>query len=123
MGAGSTFAVDSANTLTNFSGTTLTGGTYNVTGTLEFPGANIVTDAANITLTGASAAILNSTTSANALAGLASIAAKSSFTLAAGGPAFTTAGKFSNKGTLTVGSGETFAVGKKFTNFARARPR
>ena len=34
----------------NFSGTTLTGGTYMVSGTLQFNGANIVNDAAHITL-------------------------------------------------------------------------
>ena len=43
-----------AGALTNFSGTTLTGGIYNVTGTLQFgaSGTTIATNAANITLTG-----------------------------------------------------------------------
>src|SRR4029077_15229197 len=53
----STFDVNG--NLTNFSGTTLTGGTYNVTGTLQFNNANIVTNAANITLTGTSSTIIN----------------------------------------------------------------
>jgi hypothetical protein len=41
--------------LTNFSGTTLTGGTYNLSGTLQFgaSGTTIATNAANITLSGA----------------------------------------------------------------------
>jgi hypothetical protein len=117
VGAGSTFAVGGTGSLTNFSGTTLTGGTYDVTGTLEFPGADIVKNAANITLTGTAAKIENSTNSANALAGFASNAAKSSFALA-GDADFTTAGNFSNKGTLTVGSGSTFAVGGSLTNFS-----
>ena len=117
VGAGSTFAVGGSGSLTNFSGTTLTGGTYNVTGILQFPGADIVNNAANITLTGTAAKIENSTSSANALAGFASNAAKSSFTLA-GDADFTTAGNFSNKGTLTVGAGSTFAVGGSLTNFS-----
>ena len=95
--------------LTNFSGTTLTGGTYDVTGTLAFPGANIVTDAANITLGSPTAEIENSTTSGNGLTNLATISAASSFSLA-GGANFTTAGSFTNDGTLSVGSGSTFAV-------------
>jgi hypothetical protein len=43
--------------LTNFAGTTLTGGTYTVGGTLQFgaSGTSITTDAANISLTGAGA--------------------------------------------------------------------
>ena len=116
MGPGSTFAVAPASSLTNFAGTTLTGGTYDVTGILEFAGANIVTNAANITLTGTSAEIENSTTSTNGLANFADNPAKSSFTLA-GDADFTTSGKFTNKGTLTVGAGSTFAVGGALTNF------
>ena len=53
VGAGSTF--DVTGNLTNFAGTTLTGGVYNLTGALEFTGANIVTNAASITLTGSAA--------------------------------------------------------------------
>jgi hypothetical protein len=43
--------------LTNFAGTTLTGGTYTVGGTLQFgaSGTSITTDAANLSLTGAGA--------------------------------------------------------------------
>jgi fibronectin-binding autotransporter adhesin len=107
VGGGSTFAV--TGNLTNFSGTTLTGGTYNVTGTLKFPGANIVTNDANITLNGASSAIINSTTSANGLANLATNGTGSSFTIE-GGRNFTTAGNFTNNGALTVGAGSTFDV-------------
>jgi len=87
VGMGSTFDVNG--NLSNFSGTTLTGGIYGITGTLQFNGANIVTNAANITLTGASSKIVNQT-SANALAGLASNASSGSFTIN-GGRSFTTA--------------------------------
>jgi len=119
VGSGSTFAVAPSGSLSNFSGTTLTGGTYDVTGTLQFAGANIVTDTANITLGSPTAEIENSTTSGNGLANLATISAASSFNLA-GGANFTTVGNFSDKGTLSVGAGSTFAVAPTFklTNFS-----
>src|SRR4029077_17219766 len=98
VGGGSKFDVNG--NLTNFSGTTLTGGTYNVTGTLQFNGANIVTNAANITLSGASSAIINQS-AANGLAGLD--INNGSFGINTGRN-FTTSGNFTNNGTLTVGS-------------------
>ncbi|HEV3279771.1 MAG TPA: PEP-CTERM sorting domain-containing protein [Terriglobia bacterium] len=113
VGSGSVF--DVSGNLTNFSGTTLTAGTYDVTGTLEFTGANIVTNAASITLMGSSAGII-SQTGANALAGFATNATTGKFTLS-GGADFTTAGNFTNSGTLTVGNGSTFDVNGNLTNF------
>jgi fibronectin-binding autotransporter adhesin len=98
----SKFIVNSADSLTNFSGTTLTGGTYDLTGLLQFAGANIVTNAANITLTGTSAAIENST-GGNGLANFATNNAGATFDVT-GGKVFTTGGSFTNNGTLTVGS-------------------
>ncbi|HWU36456.1 MAG TPA: hypothetical protein VN203_02350, partial [Candidatus Acidoferrum sp.] len=101
--------------LTNFSGTTLTGGAYNLTGVLQFNGANIVTNAASITLTGTSSQILNQS-SANGLANFATNAAAGKFTVA-GGRIFTTAGAFSNSGSLTLtGSGSKFTTGGTLTN-------
>lgn len=114
VGSGSTFSTASASLL-NFSGTTLSGGTYDVAGTLEFAGANIVTNAASITLSGTSSQILNSTTAGNALANLAVNAAGGSFTLA-GDRNFTTAGSFTNNGTLGIGSGSTLAINGSLTN-------
>jgi len=108
VGSGSTFATGGS--LTNFSGTTLTGGTYAITGTLKFPGANIVTNAANITLTGTSSQILNSTGGTNGLANFATNGSGGVFSLQ-GGRTFTTTGNFSNAGTFTIGSGSTFTVG------------
>jgi hypothetical protein len=110
VGAGSTF--DVTDKLTNFSATTdtLTGGTYDVTGTLEDPGINIVTNAAKITLSGATALIENSTTHGNGLANLAANASTGGFTLA-GGANFTTVGSFSTAGTVSIGAGSTFTVG------------
>jgi hypothetical protein len=114
VGGGDTFKVNG--NLTNFSGTTLTGGTYNVGGTLSFNSANIVTNAANITLTGASSNIL-SNTATNALTNFATNNAGATFALGAG-RSFTTAGNFTDNGTLTVGSGDTFKVNGNLTNFS-----
>jgi gamma-glutamylcyclotransferase (GGCT)/AIG2-like uncharacterized protein YtfP len=112
VGASTKFVVLTGNTLTNYnSGTmTLTGGTYNVTGTLEFAGANIVNNDASITLTGTKALIENSTNSANALASFANNEAGATFALATAAK-FTTANNFTNSGTLNVGTGSLFAVG------------
>lgn len=93
----------------NFSGTTLTGGTYRVTGTLQFDNANIVTNAANITPTGASSQIIDQS-SRNALASFATNAAPGRFTLAGNQNLNTSAG-FSNAGTLSVSKGSTFTTG------------
>src|SRR3984893_17457722 len=65
----------------NFSGSTLTGGKYMVSGTLGFDGANIVSSAASITLTGAASQIINDLNSANALAGFATNTTTGSFSL------------------------------------------
>ena len=74
----------------------LTGGTYDVTGTFRFDGASIVTDDANIILTGAGSTggQIYSTANANdALAGLATITANGSLTIR-NGRNFTTAASF-----------------------------
>ena len=113
MNSGSTFKV--TGTLTNFSGSTLTGGTYTVSGKLEFAGANVVTDAANLTISG-SGEILNSTTGGNGLKNLASINSSGSLTLS-GKANFTTAGNLTDNGRLTVSSGSTLTVTKNLTNF------
>lgn len=53
-------------TFNNFTGQTLNGGIYTLSGTLEFPNANIATNGGNLTLTGTGVHILNSTTLTNA---------------------------------------------------------
>ena len=80
-----------ANSFLNFnSGTgTLTGGNYVVAGTLQFDNANITTNAANITLTGVAAKIVNQV-GTNALLGFNTNAASGSFTLAGGQALVTT---------------------------------
>jgi len=111
----STFDVNG--NLTNFNSATktLTGGTYNVTGTLQFNGANIVTNSANITLTGTSSQIIDQLSN-NGLANFATNAASASFTIM-GGRNFTTAGNFTNSGTLIAYPGSTFTVNGNLTNF------
>ena len=125
-----TFQVNTGSTLditsgpfNNFnSGTgTLTGGTYNVNGgTFQFDSANIVTNAADIILTGASSQII-SNTSANALANFATNAAGGVFQLGAG-RSFTTSGagggNFTNNGALIIGGGDTFKVAGALSNFS-----
>ena len=112
VGSGSAFIV--SGNLTNFSGTTLSGGTYNVSGTLEFNGANIITDAAKITLTSPSSQILNQS-SANALANLSTVATGGSFTLS-GGRNFTLSANFTNKGLVAAENGSNFIGLASFTN-------
>lgn len=120
-GAGSTLEVATGSALTNFSNTangTLTGGTYNATGTIEFgsTGTSIATDNASIILNGASAQLIN-LGSQNLLSPLNSIGSSGSFSLQ-GGANFTTAGNFTNNGALIVGSGSTFDVNGNLTNIS-----
>jgi hypothetical protein len=112
IGSGSKFDVNG--NLTNFSGSTLTGGIYNLSGTLQFNGANIVTNAANITLSGTSSRITNQGGTVNALANFATNSSNGSFTLS-GNQSLTTAGKFTNAGALTIATGSTFVLGSAGT--------
>jgi fibronectin-binding autotransporter adhesin len=113
VGSGGT--LDFSTGLANFNSTTdtLAVGTYNVTGTLEFPGADIVINNAIITLTGTTPKILNSTTSANALAGFDDN--KGTFTV--NGGTFTDANSFTNSGTLAAGAKGLFNASGGLTNF------
>ena len=108
VGAGSIFDVDG--TLSNLAGTALTGGTYDVTGTLEFAGANIETNDAAITLTGKSAEIVNTTTGKSGLAKFANNDAAGMLTIEAGAK-LSTVGSVSNAGSFTIGAGSTLTVG------------
>jgi len=108
VAAVSKFAVNGS--LTNFSGTTLTGGTYALGGSLQFNGANIVTNAANITLMSTTSQIVNQT-GVNALTNFATNAATGSFTLAGSQSLITAGGSFSNAGSMTIVAGSTLTVG------------
>jgi hypothetical protein len=111
VGTGGTFQV--TGNLTNFSGTTLTGGSYVVSGTLQFPNANIVTNAASIVLDGSAAQIIDQA-GVDGLRNFATNAAEGRFTIQ-NGANLTTAGDFSNLGYLTLGPASTFIVTGDFT--------
>jgi hypothetical protein len=115
VNSGSTFKVTGSLTNFNSSTDTLTGGTYSVTGKLDFAGADIVTDAANVTVSG-TGEIVNSTNSTNGLTNLATITSGGGFTLS-GKANFTTVGNLTNNGNLTVSSGSTMTVTGNLTNF------
>src|SRR6202034_761996 len=82
-------------------------GTYTVGGTLEFTGADIVNNAANLTISGTSGKILNGT--ANGLDGFKNNT--NSFTVTADGNFTTGAVNFTNSGNVTVTAGSALTVG------------
>jgi hypothetical protein len=91
----------------NFAGQTLTGGDYNIAGTLQFTGADIVTNAAQITLDGAGAQIIDPT----ANNGLRNFSTNSGAFALLHGASLPTLGSFTNTGTLTIGSDTTLITG------------
>ena len=97
----------------NVSGGVLTSGTYNVMGVLGWQGA-VTTNDANITLTGASAELLNTLTSTNALSGLTSNTSTGSLSSQSGQTLKTTT-NLSNAGKVTVGTSSSLAVGGTYT--------
>jgi hypothetical protein len=103
---------------TNFTGTSLRGGTYVVSGIIMLPttGADIRTNEATIVLDGPASQI-TSLSGINALRNLATNTAEGSFTIR-NGRDFTTARAFSNAGSVTVGSGSTFTVTGTYTQTA-----
>jgi hypothetical protein len=102
----------SGGTFSNFSGSTLTGGTYNTAGTLKIDqlgstGGEIVTNAANIVLNGADSSFVDSA-SKDALSSFATNATAGTFSLF-GGRNFTTSGGFANSSehyTITYETGD-----------------
>ncbi|HZQ70409.1 MAG TPA: hypothetical protein VFA68_17915 [Terriglobales bacterium] len=98
-----------AGLFTNYSGTTLSSGTYNVMGTFSFQNANIVTNFVTMTLTGASAKVIDSVTGNNAYTNLTNNLNRGVISLQ-GGQSLTTVTNYSNKGTTIVGTGSTFTV-------------
>jgi hypothetical protein len=104
---GSKFTVTTG-TLTNLSGGTLANGTYVIGGTVQLPTANggIVTNAANLTLSGTAAKIFDGT--ANALAGFNNNTG--TFALSSGAAFTAASSNFTNSGTVTVAKGTTLTV-------------
>ncbi len=98
------------NTKTN----TLTGGAYNFAGTFQFDNANLVINAAKITLS-ANGQIVNQN-GMNGLLNFNENSSKGAFTVS-GFESFTTGGTFSNAGTLVVGQESAFSIGGSGTNY------
>jgi hypothetical protein len=90
--------------LTNFSGSALNGGTYEVAGTFKFPGADIATNGATIVLDGPVSAIQNAA-GVNALTNFATNASTGSFTIENGRNLST--GAFTNAGQVGIGPGSS----------------
>jgi len=103
-------------TFTNFSGGVLTGGTFDIAGTLRFPNAAITSNAATIILEGTAAQIVDPTNH-DALAGLVGNAFAGVLIIQYGRN-FTAPGTFSNAGTLLVGEGSTFMVSGPYNQTA-----
>lgn len=102
---------------TNLSGTTLTGGTYLITGTSNYPGSlsipsDIATNAANITLNTSAATIDNNLTSTDALIPFKTNAAAGTLTLTGNKTLAipSTTGNFTNAGTVTLGTSSKLNV-------------
>jgi hypothetical protein len=106
-----------AGILTNLSGGTLSGGTFTVGGTLQLLSANggIASNAANLTLTGTSAKIMDGTS--NALAGFNNNSG--TLTLTSAATLTTSASNFSNSGTVVVSKGTTLTVGGTNNSYAQ----
>lgn len=95
---------------------TLSGGLYNVTGVLALENS-IVTNSANISLTGSAAEILNTGNSANALATLAVNNTTGVLALQSG-QVLSTSTNLKNGGKITVGTGSGLTVGGRYTQLA-----
>jgi len=91
----------------NFTNGILKGGIYSLAGTLSFPNAAIKTNAANLTLSGNGAEILDNISGNNALKSLAGNNTTGVFSLQSAASVATTS-RFTNKGKVTVGSGSSF---------------
>jgi hypothetical protein len=117
VGDTSTFIIPVGSSLTNFFSNTLTGGTFNISGQLQFPGANIVTNSATLTVGGSQAQpIFDNQNMMDGLRNLATNSGSGSFTFSQSGHTFT-ATSFTNNGILTVGNGATF-IATTLTTFS-----
>ena len=112
--------------LTNFSSNTLTGGTYDVYGTLTAPGTlqidylgntggEIVNNAATILLDGPNSDFVDAA-GLDALSNFNNNTAAGSFTIQ-NGRNFASPGNFANAGLVTVGNASTFTVGSGASNY------
>jgi hypothetical protein len=113
--AGSTLRMSASNNLTNFSGSTLTGGTYFANnGTLELnlgsnEGGEIATNAAKIVIFGADANFFDAYAN-NALSNLTNNTSAGIFQVEGGAAFDANAGGFTNAGAVLVGTGSSFST-------------
>ena len=120
--SGSTLLVGTVASFTNFSGSTLTGGTYNVYGTVSSPGTlqinplgntggEIINNAATIYLNGPNSNFVDSA-GLDALSNFSNNTSTGSFTIT-NGRNFTSPSSvdFANAGAVTVGPSSTFTTG------------
>jgi hypothetical protein len=114
VASGSLFNI--TGTFTNFSSTTLTGGTYTVSGTFQFVGANIVNDAAHITVIRSASAIIDQMSN-DGLRSFAAITSKGSLTLRSG-KTLTTPANLSSAGKLTLAAGTNLKATGNYTQTA-----
>lgn len=116
----STFNVTGAGNFTNFAGGTLSGGTLDLKGTLQFNGADIVDIASDITLDGASAKIVDQSGTTDGLRNAAAVNSGGAFRIK-NGANLTPAGDFDvdSGGTFDVGAGSKLTV-KPGTTFSAA---
>ena len=121
VNAGSTMQIGTSagGALTNFDAGTLTGGTYKVTGTLQFGASTdtITTNAANITLSGTGQMLNFGNT--NLLAGFNNNLSGGVFKLASGASLTTNGGSFTNAGAFTISTGTTFTIGGSSFNYTQ----
>ena len=92
--------------MTNFAAGTLTGGTWQASGSgiLRLIGANITTNASTIVLDGSSSRIFSDTATTSALAGFATNSATGSFALRNGASFTPPSSGFQNAGAVTIGA-------------------
>jgi hypothetical protein len=94
---------------------TLTGGSYLLSGTLQFNNANIVTNSADVTFTGTGGRIVDQNGN-NGLLNLSTTTLKGTFSLS-GQDVFQTAGTYSNGGKSIILAGSYLTVGGTSTNY------
>ena len=108
IGSATEFRVAPGSILTNFTGGTLTGGNYHISGTLRFDDADIATLASRVMLDGAGSDILDQA-SLSGLRNFDLIDTNGDFGIS-NGRDFTTGGDFLNNGILRVGALTEFEV-------------
>ncbi len=115
-----TGTVDVSGKVTQVSGTTLTAGTWQVTGSSTVHSTLDITSAPSLTTVGSKAAVtlsgLNTT-----FANLAAVTTNQGIFSLLGGQSFTTKGSFTNSGKLTLGPGSTLTVKGNFTETAAGK--